>query len=60
MLSDISKKIKALKRAMSTEPQVKVYRVGDLIDTLDDSRASKDDKQLAIMLINKAARESNK
>lgn len=49
----------ALKRAISPEIQPKTYRVGDLINTLDDSKASKEEKQKAVRLINKVLKESN-
>ena len=57
MLGDIIKGFGAFKKSIKPEPQT--YRLGDLIDKLDDSKASKEEKQKAVRLINKAMKESN-
>lgn len=58
MLGNIIKGFGAFKKLIKPEPIT--YRVGDLINTLDDSKASKEEKQMAVRLINKAIKESNK
>ena len=58
MLGDFIKGFGAMKKAIKPEPQT--YRVGDLIDKLDDSKATKEEKQMAVRLINKAMKETTK
>ena len=58
MLGDMIKSFGAFKKSIKPEKkeEVKTYRVGDLIETLDNPQASKEDKQKAIRLLHKVAK----